>query len=289
MGFPKGSRNGFQKHTIKLHLERQLTASPARPDQLVTNPVVPIGVLNYVTVFPTNPAMFYRLVATDPRAFAFVDYWPTDPNVVGNMTYRYQSASQTNYYTNAARGFISVSYRSGKIWGVRIGDPQGTGENGFYLHNDGDSVQWMGQDGWFASTDTNLTALPPAFRFSTVHDGWTEEVTYVDVKTDLSQSLSPWTTTLLVKINTVTVPWGMFTDAIVLWWIDHDYPFANLNLFGLDARSGLTLPTSSETGGYAITAFMVLGAHTGRILEADVSAASGTLVSSDDLMSVSHD
>ena len=232
--------------------------------------------------------MFYRVKTTDPRQFAFADYCPQDPNVLGNMTFRSITKQTNYYYTNAVLDMIVVPYTAGKIWGVRIGDSEGDADNGMYIYNNGISVRYLGHNGWFASTDANLTDLPKSCHYSTVYEGWTQDSTYARVKTDLSASKPPEPAGTLIKINTITVPRGTFTNAIAIWSTDSAYPYTKLKFFDSDVQFGLTLPTSVEAGGSSITHLVVYGRGTGRILECDIDAALGTLVQTDELMAISH-
>jgi hypothetical protein len=112
-------------------------------------------------------------------------------------------------------------------------------------------VRLLGASGWFVSSDTNFTTHPDVFKFNEVHQGL-----YTDVDGTLwgtgpgDVSPDPDLTAILFTMDTVTMPSGLYTNAVLLWWIVKDEPYRTLvDQWRLTAL-GITMPTSAETHGH---------------------------------------
>ena len=231
-----------------------------------------VGVLPTGTTCTAAVPMFYRIVAQQPRLYHFADwYYSCDPNVFRRQVFAVTNFtdSSSRMITNAISGFRSVPYKSGTIVGV-------TDLAGDVFYNDGNTAMLLGADGWFVSTDTNLTAHPSSWSFPDVSDGMIITGNSYDVTEDLSQWQAD-SIMLLIQVQTVTVPAGVFSNAVIFWYLDTNYPFANLNFHGVQAEMGITLPTSAQTHGYSVTDFNIYGYKAGQIAAGDIDARSGTL------------
>jgi hypothetical protein len=217
--------------------------------------------------------MFYRVVGQQPPLYSFTDYCPTDPNI-----HRKKVFESTNFVsltgdigTNEITGFKKVPYTSGTIVGV-------SNQWGFfYVYNDGASVRILGVSDRFISTDTNLTAHPACWRFSSVYDGMIVSQSFYIVKEDLSESEQEDTQAMLIEIQNVTVPAGKYSNSVIFWCLDLKRSFASLDFHGKETEMGLALPTGSETKGYAVTDFEIYGRDTGIIAQGDIEADNGYL------------
>jgi hypothetical protein len=200
--------------------------------------------------------MFYQLVATQPRTVRFSDYIPRDPNQNGRKTIEWVDLDTngipvtTNLLTNAITAFERVPYTSGALFGVKT-ENGATEEDWVTYMNDGDTVRFLGASGWFASVDTNFTAHPDILKFNEIYDGL-----YVDLDVilwgtgpgNVGPDSDPMA--MLFTIATVTMPSGVYTNAVLGWSIDKDEPYRTLTNQWRLTDLGITMPTSTETHGY---------------------------------------
>jgi hypothetical protein len=234
--------------------------------------------------------MFYRVVGREQRMAQFADYLPTDPNVLGTMTYEITALpNDVSFVTNRIHDCVRVPYRSGAIIGVRIASlTAGPGE-GLYGYNDGESIYVLGTSGRHFSTDTLLTVHPPGWRWSTVYDGQMLNQDYVVYDfVDPAQSASA-SQKKLFRIQDVDLPLGTYTNAIVEWTLDLGEAYRPLEFHGWETQMGLVPPASEETAGYAVTGFSVFGFRTGEVAAGDFASEAGELTEVRRLIAVAKD
>lgn len=215
--------------------------------------------------------MFYRVIAQHPPSYSFSDYFPTDPNIFRKKVFEGTNfvSFASGFITNEIVGFKKVPYLSGTIVGV-------IDQSQMYYYNDGFSFRLLGQAGSSVSIDTNLTAHPACWKFSTVYDGMIVSQCFYMVKEDLSEA-QQITQHLLTEIQNVTVPAGVYSNAIIHWYLDLNKLFTSMDFHGKETEMGLLLPTGDKTEGYAVTAFEIYGRDTGKIAEGDIDATYGSL------------
>jgi len=219
----------------------------------------------------------------------FPDYAPVALN--STWTYQYTYGPDTGQqYTSEVTGQETIPYTTGWITGGVItgmaGNPTGIGIG----LNDGASVKFLGGSDdtgivRYISTDCSLTTHPAAWSFDVVYDGMLidQSGTYGVNKNDYSDCGGPDTQRILISIQDVTVQGTLYQDAVIMWYLDTNYSFTTLSL----ANLGLTLPTSADTGRYAVTNFDIDGYGIGTIANGDVDAATGSLVDLSELISYS--
>ncbi len=213
--------------------------------------------------------------ANQARAVHLPDYYPVDPVGYGIKTFKWTYGSSEEY-TSEIAGTETVPYKFVPIPGVKITNtPHGATEIDY---NDGINVKILGHDDYYISTDSSLTAHPSAWSFGTLTDGMLIDFgVYFLVKNDLSTWEMVDNLKLLISIQDVTVLNGNYQDAVILWWLNTDYSYEPLNFHGKESDLGITLPTSSDTGGYAVIGVDILGFETGPIALGYIEASTGSL------------
>ena len=227
--------------------------------------LVPTGATHSVPV-----PMFYRIVAEQPQSYRYIDYCPTDPNVYGRKVFQHTNLTthSSGVVTNEIVTFHKVPYKSGTIVGVEF-------SLGDILYNDGNSIgSLLGEPGAYNSTDTNLTAYPSCLSLNRLHDGMTVSQSYYVVADDLSGNY-PVNRKIMVQIRDVTVPAGCFSNSVVCWTVDLGYAYTNIDMAGLDAEMGFSIPTSAETGGFAVGELSVMARGAGLISACGLDSESG--------------
>jgi hypothetical protein len=236
--------------------------------------IVPTGATHSVSV-----PMFYRIVAEQPRSYRCIDYYPTDPNVYGRKVFLFTNLTDhsSGVGTNEIATFHKVPYKSGTIVGVEY-------SGGDILYSDGDSIgSLLGEEGAYNSTDTNLTAYPSCLLLNRLHDGMVVSQSYYVVADDLS-GYYPVNQKIMVQIRDVTVPAGCFSNSLVFWTVDLGYAYTNVDMAGMDAEMGVSIPTSVETGGFAVGELSVMARGVGPIAYCGLNSESGDV---DDILRLS--
>ena len=231
--------------------------------------------------------LFFIMFGADTTyAEMFPDYFPVTPEGHGIKTFEW-TFGLSGQYTSEIIGTEFVPYTSKAITGTIISNFSDLG-NG-RVSNDGVNAKILGcGDGYYLSTDRSLTNHHPGWSFSTVDDGMIiDQGEWYWVKNDLSSWMMENDQHLLIQVQDVTVLNGNYSDAIIIWWLDTDYLYEPLNFFGKDSDLGLTLPTSSDTGGFSVTAFDIFGFGTGSIAVGDISAGDFN-ASADSLINLSE-
>ncbi len=220
-------------------------------------------------------ALVITLGANPAGAVHFPDYLPVDPEEHGIKTFEF-TYGLSGQFTSEIIGTETVPYTSGGITGVKISNfPYGT--TGI-MYNDGVCVKHLGFDDYYVSTDCSLTAHPSAHSYCTLNDGDLLDLgEYYVVKNDLSTCDMVDNQGILVSIQDVSVLHGNYQDAVIFWWLDTKGTFTALNLHGKESDLGITLPTTSDTGGHAVVGFGIRGFETGTIAFGEIDPSTGSL------------
>jgi hypothetical protein len=221
------------------------------------------------------------------KAFAaeFAEYFPVVPQNFGIKTYEW-TFGQSGQVTSSIEGVETVPYSSGDISGSIISNWTDLGSG--IVSNDGVNVKYLGVGDYYISTDCALTDHPSVWSFSTLNNGdiIDQSTSYVVNKNNFNDCDGFTGQSILISIQGVTVLKGNFQNAIIMWYIDGNYTFEPLNFFGKESDLGITLPTTTETGGLSVTAFEIYGFDTGPIAGGDVDADTGNLVDLRELLSI---
>jgi len=213
--------------------------------------------------------------------YSFPDYFPTDPNMFQrrvSVATNFLSASGS-LITNEFTGFMAAPYAAGTIVGVV--DSQAS-----YFYNNGNTVRFLGSAGWFRSTDTNLTTHPSCWSFGQVYDGMVVSQSCYNVTADGSKYDGPNTGYVLIRIQTVTVMAGSYSNAVVFWYLDEGKPYLTVDFHGTLSELGLILPTAVDTRGYSVTGLEVYGRNAGLIAYGEIKASTGNLLTLQRLQSI---
>jgi len=223
--------------------------------------------------------VLFSISSGSVSAAEFAEYLPVDPQKFGIKTYEW-TFGKSGLITSRIEGSEAVPYLSGDVSGARISNLFDYGMSGL-VSNDGKNVKYIGYEDYYISTDCALSAPPTsAWSFSTLNNGdIIDQSTFYSVnKNNFSDCDEELTDLLLVSIQDAKVIKGNFQNAIIIWYIDKNYAFNPLNFFGKESDLGITLPTTTETGGFSLTAFEIYGFDTGTIAAGDVDAFTGNLV-----------
>jgi hypothetical protein len=203
------------------------------------------------------------------------DYMPITPQEHGIKTFTW-THGRTGEYTSRIEGFETVPYTSGPITGVQITNHSDWGT--MLVSNDGAAVKFLGAADSYLSTDTSLTSHPSGYSFAALYDGMiVDQGTHYWVWKDLSAWERVDNQMLLIDVQAVSVLAGDYDDAVVIWYLDTDFDFSPLTFHGRDSSLGLTLPTSSDTTAYGVTAVEIYAPITGLVAHGDIEAATGSL------------
>ncbi len=230
----------------------------------------------YIGLMADTPTAYFDdvQVTTGANVF-FPDYMPLDPSEHGVKTFTW-TYGQTGQYTSVIGADETVPYGSGPLTGATITNHSDWGS--LIVSNDGACVTFLGGGDWYLSTDTSLSACPPAFVLGALSDGLLiDQGEYYAVSADLSTWERSDDQMLLISVQDVTVPQGSHDDAVVIWYLDTNFSFAPLDFHGIDLDLGLTLPSASDTGGYSATAFEIYGNGIGLLAQGDIDAETGSL------------
>jgi hypothetical protein len=158
---------------------------------------------------------------------------------------------------------------------TNLGEPGMTGLG----WNDGTVVKILGTTEFYFSSDSKLTSHASVWSFASVADGLViDQRPYCVVKYDLSYWSCESSQLLLFDIQDVTVLAGTYADAIIMWTLDAQYPFADLDLADKRPELRIAPPTRQDTQSYSVTGFDIFGLNTGLIASGDIDAESGALV-----------
>lgn len=210
---------------------------------------------------------------------SFPDYFPLDAASHGLKTFQW-THGHTGSYQSYISGTHTVPYKSGAIEGTGIVNISDFSR--LYATNDGSEVKWIAfaieTEFGYISTDCSLADHPASWTFSTVTDDMLlDQGTYYFVDPDLTPCEMDNKQSLLFDIQNVSVPFGQYDDAVIIWWLDEQYSFTALDFSGKDIDE-ITLPNDTQTGGYSVTAFDVFAYGIGMIACGDIAAETGELL-----------
>jgi hypothetical protein len=231
--------------------------------------------------------LIFLLGRASPAVYgvSFPDYFPLDPAVHGVKTFQWTYGG-TGTYSSYISGTLTVPYASGDIEGTGVVNFE-EGKTLYATNNDAE-VKLLSINNAYFSTDQFLTAHPAAYTFSTVTDDMLVDMgIYYDVSYDLTSWYLQDYLALLFDIQDVTIPLGQQNNAVIMWFLDEDYPFTSLSFYGKDVDLGITLPDDTQTGGRSVTDFMIFGNGIGMIAVGDIDAESGELVNLAELVEIS--
>ena len=220
-------------------------------------------------------------------AASFADYFPLDPQAHGIKTFRW-TRGFSGTFTRWIDGKETVAFGDGATFvGTYIANGYvATDDSGWELmdalvSSDGSGVQMLGTRDYYLAGDPNMIEPARAEHFAEFADGdiRPHHPLYFLRKADLTLLDSEGTSIgLLLDIQpAVTVPSGTYSDAVILWYLDADYPYVTPEFLGKDTELGITLPTSQRTVGRSLTDFVILARDLGEVAWGDVDAESGTL------------
>jgi len=168
-----------------------------------------------------------------------------------------------------------VPYTSGARVGLRWGEVLSPTDYVLFDLN-GPGLRILAADDLFASTDCSLTAHPTEFLFDILFDGmiidhsgayWVNRHNYADCQPSSGRTL--------VKFEDVTVG-VQYKNAMVWWGIDTQYSFSPISFPNIGIS--VTLPNSSDTGGYSVTDWSIFAPGLGEIASGDIDAATGVVL-----------
>jgi len=221
------------------------------------------------------------------KAFAaeFAEYFPVVPQKFGIKTYEW-TFGQSGQVTSSIEGVEIVPYLSGGISGSIISNFCDIGSG--LVSNDGINVKYLGVGDYYMSTDCALTDHPSVWSFNTLNNGdvIVQGTHYTVNKNNFLDCNEETGQRILISIQDVSVLKGNFQNAIIMWYIDENFTFEPLNFFGKESDLGITLPTTTDTGGLSVTAVDIFGFDTGLIATGDVDAGTGNLVDLRELISI---
>ena len=219
---------------------------------------------------------------------SFPDYFPLDAASHGLKTFQW-THGRTGSYQSYISGTLTVPYTSGAIEGTGIVNISDFSR--LYATNDGSEVKWIAfaieTEFGYISTDCSLADHPASWTFSTVTDDMLlDQGTYYFVDPSLTTCEMDNKQSLLFDIQDVSVPFGQYYDAVIIWWLDEQYDFTALDFIGKDTNLGITLPNDIQTGWRSVTAFDVYAYGIGMIACGDIAAETGELLDLTELVDI---
>lgn len=219
---------------------------------------------------------------------SFPDYFPLDAASHGLKTFQW-THGRTGSYQSYISGTLTVPYTSGAIEGTGIVNMSDLSQ--LYATNDGSEVKWIAfaieTELGYISTDCSLADHPASWTFSTVTDDMLlDQGTYYFVDPSLTPCEMDNKQSLLFDIQDVSVPFGQYDDAVIIWWLDEQYSFTALDFSGKDIDLGITLPNGTQTGEHSVTAFDVYAYGIGMIAGGDIEAEFGELIELTELVDI---
>jgi hypothetical protein len=224
-----------------------------------------------------DPLAQVSLEKKTAKEYWFSDYLTLNPYLYGIKTYN-MTFGGTGQFTSEVIGTEIIPYQSGDIIGTRVSLREGS--RVFYSDNRYFYL-FLKNNNKIVSTDCDMSAYPPGYIFGKIFDGQILSVSgpAYSVDADLLSCIEeiPDFDWALIKIEDVFVNGKRYNNALILWHLNPSIPFVKLNFYGKENDLGLTLPTSIETNGQAITSLNILGRKMGIIANADFHSSSGEL------------
>lgn len=228
-------------------------------------------------------------LATNPMKQYWVGkYWSPNPRAYGVRTYEWLDSEEQ--FTSMIVGTETVPYQTGAITGVKMI----FGDATFVFRTEKKRLWLLKEDEYYLSTDCDLTAYPDNKIFGRVFDGIIHDMSASvwEVNDDFSDCRpvpmgDSWVN--FVQIRDVFINKKRYSNALVFWELEPGEPFKAINFFdGYEQEMGLTLPTASDTNGWAVDDIIIFGFKKGILAVGDIRLATGNLEDLAVLVSVSH-
>lgn len=234
--------------------------------------------------------LFLGAFCSGTMAVSFADYFPLTPSAFGTRTFVWTYGS-TGTYQSYISGAIAVPYKSGSIQGVGIANIGGI--DTLFAANSGTRVMFLATtpEGGraYISTDCDLSAHPAAWTFGAVTDGMLLDLgLFSNVYPDWAFCTTDNSQSLLFDIHDVSIESGLFSQCVIMWYLNKTYAYVPLDFAGKDVAMGIVLPTSSRTGGIAVTSFDIYANGIGLIASGEVDATTGKLARVSELQSIDY-
>jgi hypothetical protein len=234
------------------------------------------------------------LAGSVETSYNFTDYFVPDTQVGCSATYQYVAGDNIgNQFIHTVTDTYDVNYTSGSLPGIEIEsrDDVDTLLDTYIVYKDATTVRYLGYNGYYFAKDCDFSAPSPYLSFSNVHDGMIIDQTAMQHQVNVSNPSDCvsglGSQKLLIKVQDLTDPPGDYQDAIIMYYLDTDYPFHDPIVPLAVMDYGLTLPTAFDTGGYSITAYDIYAANIGQIAGGNVAAETGTFFDPYELVSSS--
>jgi hypothetical protein len=219
--------------------------------------------------------------ANTPTEIKYSDYM--QKNKI--LTFKYTLGPNTGKkYTTTKDGTETVPYESGPITGTIFQDSDPSNERNVYFYDVNTvkllETRYKGND-YYLSTNCKLTAHPPEWSFGMMQDKMIIDQTgtwHMLNKNELLDCiLNPGDQMLFIRIQDVKLQGKTYPKAVIIYYLDLKYSWVPLLFSGKESSMGITLPSDSETEGYAVTEFEIRGYNVGVIAHGDVDAETGEL------------
>ncbi len=233
--------------------------------------------------------MVYSVFAgIDTVGAPFSEYFPLDPDVHGLKTFQWTFGRSGSFESYIA-GSLLIPYRSGPVEATVITNffagEEPRGEEPLYATNNGVEVRWLGYGCNYIAKTCDLEEPAPGWLWPPVVEGGHHETgTWYGVRfcEPAECSTHDGGQEFLFDIQDVTVLYGQYDAAIIMWDLDTDpesnFHFTPVNFHGIDIHLGIIPPGIDDTGDHAITDFYIYGRGIGLIAFGGVDAESGDMV-----------
>jgi hypothetical protein len=134
-----------------------------------------------------------------------------------------------------------------------------------------------------------MSAPSPRWSFSTLYDGMIIDQTGIQAqinRANLSECVPEFNNQkLLFRVQDLSVRSVDYPNAIVMYYLDTDYPFHAATVPQRVIDYGITLPNAVDTSGSSITAYDIYADNAGQIAGGNVDAETGTFFDPYELVS----
>jgi hypothetical protein len=241
---------------------------------------------------PAEPDYTDALTGAALESAAAKDYWaadyftPLDAQRYGLRTFEV-TVGEPETFTSSIVGTHTVPYQTGAKTGTILwfwNDPM-------LLHVDGRTLSQLNDDGYYLSTDCDLTDFPSERVMGRITDGmildqrgdvWRVHPSDPDDCIPGTEDSGVW----LIQIRDVNVGGKKYNDAILMWDLEPGSDHKTLDFYGKDEELGITGPSSDETNGWAIDGWAIVGFRQGIIAVGDFWVDSGELDEFAELVSI---
>ena len=260
------------------------TATLSDADTVNPTLIPDIGGLYVVSLVVNDGSVNSNGDSTTVRAGAlFPEYDPLGSFTNCTATYEWVVGPNTSQqFTTTTGGLETVNYTSGSLTGTIING--GRDLTSLTTYNDGLSFKMLRAEitaeniNIYVSTDCAMSAHPEGWSFDIVYDGMLYnqgEFYTIDVNNPVNCA-GPDTQKILFTIQDVTIQGATYSDAIIWWTIDENFPFNTVSHAELTSL-GVISPTSAQTGGSSVTDVDIYAHGIGSAAGGDIEATTGTL------------